>query len=768
MEVVWGIVRPKLASGKVKEIIVAAFYSPPKSRKNNLLIDHLLSTTHFLLTKYPNAGVVIGGDRNNLNISALLSGIPRLRQIVSKPTYKLKVLDVLLTNLHQAYAVPLIVPPVPTDNPLKGVPSDHSTPLACPLSGQNISQAREYITKVSRPLPDSGIREFGQWVTTEDWSCIVDNDSPTQQVLEFEKLAQSKLDIIFPLKTVKISPNFDKPFMTSDLKQLDRKVKREYRKHYRSAKYIRLKGEYDGKYLQAATAYLEKNVRTLKTDDPGKAYKNLKKLGAQPGDLQEEGSFTLQSHSDENLSLEDATERIAQHFARISQEFPPLNPELLPDSVKAKLANINVDEIPVLTEEMVWEKIAKSKKPKSTVPGDLPKRLVQEFSPELATPFCKIYQNIAKSGLWPKPWRVEIGIPLQKKPNPVDEDQLRIISLTSFFSKVFERFVVSWLLHYVGSQMDCGQFGGLKGSSISHYLIDLVNCILFNQDLNVPHAVLAVMIDFSKAFNRINHNTVITILSEMGVPGWLLKIVIGFLTEREMVLRYKGGTSKTKSLPGGGPQGTLLGLFLFLILINAAGIQHLQRHLGEHITTKLTKRSPLQDRHMKYIDDMTMAEAINLRQKLMPNPDTSQPRPFSYHERTQQVLPENDFNLQDNLNKLLEYCRANEMSVNKDKTKVMLCNTGLEYDFVPKLSIDGESFLEVMEQFKLLGVIVRSDLRWHDNTDYICTRGYERIWMIRRLKSLGAGLEDMIEVYNRQVRSVLELSVPVWQSNLTN
>ena len=40
--------------------------------------------------------------------------------------------------------------------------------------------------------------------------------------------------------------------------------------------------------------------------------------------------------------------------------------------------------------------------------------------------------------------------------------------------------------------------------------------------------------------------------------------------------------------------------------------------------------------------------------------------------------------------------------------------------------------------------------------------------MIRRLKSLGAGLEDMIEVYNRQVRSVLKLSVPVWPSNLTN
>ena len=139
-------------------------------------------------------------------------------------------------------------------------------------------------------------------------------------------------------------------------------------------------------------------------------------------------------------------------------------------------------------------------------------------------------------------------------------------------------------LAFVSDKLDWGQYGGMKGSSITHYLVDFVNYILFNQDLRVPHAVLAAMVDFSKAFNRISHNVIITILSEMGVPGWLLRIVIGFLSNRELILRYKGGTSERKSLPGGGPQGTRLGLFLFLILINAADFGHLQRHNGELIT----------------------------------------------------------------------------------------------------------------------------------------------------------------------------------------
>ena len=69
LEVVWGLMRPKRQPAKIREIIVAAFYSPPNSRKNPLLLDHLISTTQSLLSKYPDAGLVIGGDKNNLNLS---------------------------------------------------------------------------------------------------------------------------------------------------------------------------------------------------------------------------------------------------------------------------------------------------------------------------------------------------------------------------------------------------------------------------------------------------------------------------------------------------------------------------------------------------------------------------------------------------------------------------------------------------------------------------------------------------------------------------
>ena len=94
---------------------------------------------------------------------------------------------------------------------------------------------------------------------------------------------------------------------------------------------------------------------------------------------------------------------------------------------------------------------------------------------------------------------------------------------------------------------------------LNNYLIDFINFVLYNQDLELPQAVLSAMIDFSKAFNRQNHLILVTKLSDMGVPGWLLKIVVGFLEKRELIVTFNGAKSGSKDMPGGGPQGTVLG-----------------------------------------------------------------------------------------------------------------------------------------------------------------------------------------------------------------
>ena len=72
---------------------------------------------------------------------------------------------------------------------------------------------------------------------------------------------------------------------------------------------------------------------------------------------------------------------------------------------------------------------------------------------------------------------------------------------TPFLSKIYESFVLDWLLQYIRPFLDPAQCGGLKGVSVNHYLIKLLHFIHAFLDKRQPHAVLSAMVDMSKAFN---------------------------------------------------------------------------------------------------------------------------------------------------------------------------------------------------------------------------------------------------------------------------
>ena len=96
----------------------------------------------------------------------------------------------------------------------------------------------------------------------------------------------------------------------------------------------------------------------------------------------------------------------------------------------------------------------------------------------------------------------------------------------------------------------------------------------------------------------------------------------------------------------------------------------------------------------------------------------------------------------------------------------MLFNPCSSKDFTPTLEINGHD-IEVVEETKLQGVVITSDLKWSSNTDYIIKRANSKLWCLRRLKALGANQDDLLDVYFKQIRSIVEYAVPVWHSSLT-
>ena len=96
----------------------------------------------------------------------------------------------------------------------------------------------------------------------------------------------------------------------------------------------------------------------------------------------------------------------------------------------------------------------------------------------------------------------------------------------------------------------------------------------------------------------------------------------------------------------------------------------------------------------------------------------------------------------------------------------MQFNCSTQNDFQPEMSISDEK-LECVKQMKLLGVIITDDLRWHKNTEFITKKAATRLWVLRRLKKLGASKNTLVDIFYKQIRSVLEYAAVVWTAGLT-
>ena len=321
LEAVWVLVKPKNQSAKFKRIIACSFYSPPNKYKNSKMADHIVSTLHMLVSKYPDSGIILGADKNHMDIKPILSCGLKLRQVVNQNTHGIKILDILIMNTSGYYKSVIIAPPIQPDTPGAGKPSDHSVPVCVPHTDRYTRPQRKYRTIKYRPLPQSSVQRFGEWMVSESWESVRKNISPTEQVLEFEKLLNENLNKFCPEKEMKLGCQ-DKLFITADLKGLDRQKRREYFKKGKTEKYLRLKKQFDKKYKEEAVKYLNKNLDNIRDSKPGQIFSVLKRLGAVPGDCSDSNTFSLPAHERENMSPEQSAERIAEHFAAISRDFP--------------------------------------------------------------------------------------------------------------------------------------------------------------------------------------------------------------------------------------------------------------------------------------------------------------------------------------------------------------------------------------------------------------------------------------------------------------
>ena len=188
----------------------------------------------------------------------------------------------------------------------------------------------------------------------------------------------------------------------------------------------------------------------------------------------------------------------------------------------------------------------------------------------IADPLAHIFELSLNEGIFPSSFKINKTIPVFKRSGKIDEiSNYRPISIVNCFAKILEKHLADSLLRYLIKEdlISDKQFGFMPAKNTSQCLFNVIGDISINSNENLYTAL--IMLDISKAFDTCSHDIIIEKLSSYGIRGIQLDLFRSFLKDRKQIVKI-GDTSAEQymSVDIGVPQGSMLGVLMFLIYIN--------------------------------------------------------------------------------------------------------------------------------------------------------------------------------------------------------
>ena len=352
-------------------------------------------------------------------------------------------------------------------------------------------------------------------------------------------------------------------------------------------------------------------------------------------------------------------------------------------------------------------------------PDKFPVLILKECGPVLAPVITKLWKASLDSGEIATKFKNQSIIPLFKKGKRSIAANYRPVSLTSHLIKMFERVVRAKLVDYIVAQdiINHDQHGFQAGRSCLTQLLHHVQDIM--DDLDSDENADILYLDFSKAFDKVDHAILLKKLHKYGIQGNAHRWLASFLSGRTQHVVVDGVESIIIMVLSGVPQGTVLGPLLFILYINDLFL------VVKHCKVKV------------FADDSKLHKNIS--------------------------SPSDSERLQEDLCAVVRWAVANNMELNE--SKFQLLQHGKNPELKQPYTLPSGTSISSDDVVKDLGVYVDKDLCWRQHITRKSSEAASKAgWVLRTFSTRDK--DTMMMLFKTYVRSITEYCCALWSPHL--
>ena len=379
------------------------------------------------------------------------------------------------------------------------------------------------------------------------------------------------------------------------------------------------------------------------------------------------------------------------------------------DSLKCAGSSFKFDFV-----QEVWiEKLVKDiKVTKSCAMENLSSRILKDAFSILTLELTYLYNTCIDKAIFPTRWSIGKISPIPKtNSSSTKVKDWRPITQIPLPGKLLERVLHDQIYNYFDENklLYNNQYGFRKERSTSKAIFEVLKTLYHNWNDKVLTG--CIFVDFSKAFETIEHNILIDKLKCYGFENQSLKLMHHYVSTRTQVTTVKNHTSSSRGVECGTAQGSILGPLLYIIYVN-----DVLNVLGDENDVYL------------YADDMLiLSKNINPERMML--------------------------NLQNKMDKIYKWCMLNKLTINESKTKYMIVTPR---DVNPNRGITiGKQSIGRVKQYEYLGMIIDESLNMDKQIACMYKKANKKLGIMSRIRIFITD-KTACNIYKTMIRPHLE------------